>query len=270
MQNGFNWRNGTLDSSVLIDPRFQHVRQRNPVLYRASIFTDDGARAEYRSRDMILPNTLNLRLNPRLPPLMIAWRAPPEFDDAKFNVTRRIRALAAEYRLVLQRDPARTSTAGYQRRASTERTNRLLPYPNVVAPRRPQRRSRRPAIVDSSSVLTGTHSEESPSSLRSGSCSSDSHPQQASEFSDSPRTGPRRQGRDKDNIALSDSCDNADGNQADGSESICESASGLSEEMADVRLRDSRHRRAGPPPRGRRRPSLDSTTTENSLSGGYE
>ena len=270
MQNGFNWRTGTLDSSVLIDPRLQHVRQRNPVLYRASIFTDDGARAEYRSRDMILPNTLNLRLNPRLPPFRIVWRAPPEFDHAKFDVTQRISALAAEYRLVLQRDPDRTSTAGYQRRANTVRTNRLLPYPNVNAPRRPQRQGRRSAIVESSSDLTGTRSEESPSSLRAGSCSSDSHASQASEFSDRPRTGSRRQGRDTDTIELSDSCDNADVNQSGGSVSICESASDLSEEMPDVRLRVPRHRRAGPPPQRRRRPISDSATTENSLSGGDE
>jgi hypothetical protein len=204
MLPGFNFRTGKSDPSELIDPKLQHVRARNPLLYRGSIFTNDAARVEYHSRDILLPNELNLRL----PPEQLMWHAPEGFDETKFNVSERIRALEAEFQSVLQREQAATLGTS-NTAASTLRTNTLLPYPIARGQRRLPRRARKRAIVELSSDIDETLSQDSAASERSGSCSPDS----SSSEVDSPRTRSQRQSRNQD-TASSDSGDEADGSSS--------------------------------------------------------
>ena len=295
MRNGFNWRSGTLDSSVIIDPKLQHVRARNPLLYRSSIFTDDGARAEYRDRHMILPNELNLRLNQRSPPMQIVWRAPQGFDATKFNVSQRMQALGAEYQLVLERDQEGTDStsnaAGHQRRARTARTNAgtLLPPPTVIEPFRQQRQARRrsTAVLEYSSEIEGTHSEESSSSERSNSSDSsdershlsdssdersrlcDSSPSEGSECSDSPRTGSQRHSRNHAMVTSSYSGEDGDEDDpcsCESESSSSSSSSSSSEQSSECQHRVQRHRRARSPPQTRRRRHIDSTPEYSTFS----
>ena len=266
MRNGFNWRSGNLDSSVIIDLKLQHVRKRNPLLYRASIFTEDGARAEYSNRDMILPNELNLRLNRSSPPVHIMWSASEGFDETRFNVSERMQELAEEYERILEQDQEATdSTAGHQRRARTARADAgtLLPHPTVMEPRRPQRqaRQRSVAVVDNPSDIDGTRSEELTSSERSGSRSSDSSPSDGSQCSDSP--GMARQTRNGSVVDLSDSGEEGDRGESGSSDSESSSSSSSSS-SSDESVRPSqqhgqRSRRGRSPIQTRRRPQIVST-----------
>jgi len=287
MRNGFNWRSGTLDSSVIIDPKLQHVRVRNPLLYRDSIFTDQGARAEYRDRDMILPNELNLRLNRRLPPMGIVWRAPQGFDATKFNVSQRMQALAAEYQLILERDPEETDStsnaAGRRRRVRTARTDAgtLLPHPMAIETRRQQRQAcrRSTTVLEYSSDIAERHSEESPSDERSHwSHSSDERSNfsdssdegsEGSECSDSPHTGSRRQTRNHAVFTSSNSGEEGDGDDESESSSSSRSSSS-SEESSECPRRVQRHRSARSLPQTRRRHQIVSTPEYSTVSDSDE
>ena len=278
MRNGFNWRSGTLDSSVIIDPKLQHIRERNPFLYRDSIFTDDGARAKYQDRNMLLPNELNLRLNQHSE--RIVWRASPGFDETKFNVSEKMQALAAEYQLVLERDQEATDgtsdAAGHQRRARTARADAgtLLPHPVVIEPRRPQRHVRLQSVpvIENSSGIDGSRYEESE---RSGSRSSDTFPSEGSEpdCSDNARIASQRQTRNRAVFASSDSGEEADGGESclhESESSPSSRASSSSEESSVPQQRGQRRRRARSPVLPRRRRPIELPPDYSNLSDSDE
>jgi hypothetical protein len=166
MRPGFSWRTGKLDPSQIVDPKLQYVRAGDKRLYRDSILTNDGARSRKKyGRHVMLPNQFNLR--PDRPQVQIVWRSPPGFDETKFQVSRRLEELAAQYRLSLQRSEAAarhtSNSAGDERGASPARANTLLPGPSVPETRRSQRYQKKKPVYTEHSSSSELGSSESSS-----------------------------------------------------------------------------------------------------------